>query len=260
MTGHVAGTNSPNPTLTINDGLFSGGLITVKTDDGGITTINSGKFVNNSDANDDVVVIENWNKTTINGGEFEGNGTHSTIFYPGQIDTPQNVGELTITGGKYIGSTLIATGEIRNKSAKIIIKNADISGVGEMFSAPNSGFVPGTDSTGSMVIENNSTIMTQLTSAEFKQAITWDDGNDKDKVRPTAEQIKNMLAVVSKDSGTPLTANIEVTVDPDDANRYLVTYKYSVDKYNADGTEVTTLPVAELKFDEVAVKDAGYTL
>lgn len=260
LTGHVAGTNSPNPTLTINDGLFLGGLITVKTDDGGITTINDGKFVNNSDANDDVVVIENWNKTTINGGEFEGNGTHSTIFFPGQIDTPQNVGELTITGGKYIGSTLIATGEIRNKSAKIIIKNADISGVGEMFSAPNSGFVPGTDSTGSMVIENNSTIMTQLTSAEFKQAITWDDGNDKDKVRPTAEQIKNMLAVVSKDSGTPLTANIEVTVDPDDANRYLVTYKYSVDKYNADGTEVTTLPVAELKFDEVAVKDAGYTI
>ena len=69
-----------------------------------------------------------------------------------------------------------------------------------------------------------------------------------------------MLAVVSKDSGTPLTANIEVTVDPDDANRYLVTYKYSVDKYNADGTEVTTLPVAELEFDEVAVKDAGYTI
>ena len=80
LIGHVAGTNSPNPTLTINDGLFLGGLITVKTDDGGITTINSGKFVNNSDANDDVVVIENWNKTTINGGEFEGNGTHSTIF------------------------------------------------------------------------------------------------------------------------------------------------------------------------------------
>lgn len=254
LTGHVAGTNSANPTLTINDGLFSGGLITVKTDDGGITTINGGRFVNNSDATDDVVVIENWNKTIINGGEFEGNGTHSTILYPGQIDTPQNVGELTITGGKYIGSTLIATGEIRNKSAKIIIKNADISRVGKMFSAPNSGFVPGTDSTGSMVIENSSTIMTQFTSAEFKQAITWDDGNDKDKVRPTAEQIKNMLAVVSKDSGTPLTANIEVTVDPDDANRYLVTYKYSVDKYNADGTEVTTLPVAEPSLMKLQLK------
>ena len=260
LTGHVAGTNSANPTLTINDGLFSGGLITVKTDDGGITTINGGRFVNNSDATDDVVVIENWNKTIINDGEFEGNGTHSTILYPGQINTPQNVGELTITGGKYIGSMLIATGAKENKGAKITIKNADISGVAQMFSSPNSGFVPGTDSTGSMVIENSSTIMTQLTSAEIKQAITWDDGNDKDKVRPTAEQIKNMLAVVSKDSGTPLTANIEVTVDPDNANRYLVTYKYSVDKYNADGTEVTTLPVAELKFDEVAVKDAGYTI
>ncbi len=38
------------------------------------------------------------------------------FFFPGQIDTfPQNVGELTITGGKYIGSTLIATGEIRKQ-------------------------------------------------------------------------------------------------------------------------------------------------
>lgn len=42
--GYVAGVNIANPTLTIEGGTFTGGRNSVKTDDGGITTINGGTF------------------------------------------------------------------------------------------------------------------------------------------------------------------------------------------------------------------------
>ena len=44
--GYVPGVNKEFPTLIINDGSFAGGLITVKTDEGGITVINDGTFSN----------------------------------------------------------------------------------------------------------------------------------------------------------------------------------------------------------------------
>ena len=40
----VDGTNQANPTLTINGGTFSGGVNTIKSDDGATTTINDGTF------------------------------------------------------------------------------------------------------------------------------------------------------------------------------------------------------------------------
>ena len=63
--GYKEGTNSSKPTLTIKGGIFSGGLNTVKNDDGGILTINGGTFQNASQA-----VVQNHNEATINGGTF----------------------------------------------------------------------------------------------------------------------------------------------------------------------------------------------
>ncbi len=63
--GYVSGTNAANPTLTINGGTFTGGLNTVKNDDGATLEINGGTFTNTTQA-----AVLNWNVATINGGTF----------------------------------------------------------------------------------------------------------------------------------------------------------------------------------------------
>ena len=59
------GVNSATPTLTINGGLYDGGLNTIKNDDGGSLTINAGTFKNVAQ-----YAVMNWNTATITGGTF----------------------------------------------------------------------------------------------------------------------------------------------------------------------------------------------
>ena len=65
-TAYISGTNMAEPKLTINGGSFSGGINTIKIDDGATAIINNGNFGNTTQA-----VIFNANKAYINGGEFE---------------------------------------------------------------------------------------------------------------------------------------------------------------------------------------------
>ena len=95
--GYVAGVNAVNPELTINGGTFSGGLNTVKNDDGGKLTINGGTFTNTTQA-----TVLNWNIATIAGGTFKAvdgncllNGAYSTEA------SVQDLGQMTITGGSF---------------------------------------------------------------------------------------------------------------------------------------------------------------
>ena len=90
------------PTLVINGGYYSGGIITVKVDDRGVATINGGTFTNVTQN-----VVQNNNVLTINGGEFNGDGTAEqtilTRYYDGGINTDYT----EITGGTIYG--VIAT-------------------------------------------------------------------------------------------------------------------------------------------------------
>ena len=74
-TAYISGTNMAEPKLTINGGSFSGGINTVKIDDGATAIINNGTFGNTTQA-----VIFNANKAYINGGEFE-MPTNANGFY-----------------------------------------------------------------------------------------------------------------------------------------------------------------------------------
>ena len=121
-TGYVSGTNQANPTLTINGGTFTGGLNTVKNDDGGILTINGGTFKNTAQA-----AVLNWNVANITGGEFEVetnyavvlNGRNDQNTSGGQV---LNQGKLTISGGSFTATDGIAViGEMNG--------NADMSDV-----------------------------------------------------------------------------------------------------------------------------------
>ncbi len=86
--------------MTIYGGLFSGGLNTIKNDDYGVLTINSGTFTNIAQA-----AVLNWNEAEINGGDFTLNeGTGVSAVLNGYIDDTVDKGQLTITGGTFNGN------------------------------------------------------------------------------------------------------------------------------------------------------------
>lgn len=97
-TGYVDGTNELNPTLTINGGLFDGGMNTIKNDDNAILTINEGTFQNNYQ-----VSLQNWNIATINGGTFNTpQGNDKTNIFVGTAGANSvNKGILTINNGTF---------------------------------------------------------------------------------------------------------------------------------------------------------------
>ena len=99
--GYVSGTNAEYPALTINGGSFSGGLNTVKNDDGGKLEINGGTFSNVSQA-----VVLNWNEAEISGGTFTVTeaGVESVILNGYAADAIDQ-GKLTITGGTFTSHT-----------------------------------------------------------------------------------------------------------------------------------------------------------
>lgn len=97
-TGYVDGTNELNPTLTINGGLFDGGMNTIKNDDNAILEINDGTFQNNYQ-----VSLMNWNIATVNGGTFNTPlGNDKTNIFVGTYGADSvDKGILTINGGTF---------------------------------------------------------------------------------------------------------------------------------------------------------------
>lgn len=103
--GYVGSTNHQNPSLVINGGMFSGGINTIKNDDGAILTIVKGTFTNMTQA-----TVQNNNIAEIRGGEFNptGSATHAveTKAYAGS----NNKGETTISGGTFKGELYLYNG------------------------------------------------------------------------------------------------------------------------------------------------------
>ena len=102
--GYVEGTGKADPTLTINGGTFSGGINTIKNDDGAQMTINGGKYTNYTQA-----CVQNHNVLTITAGEFDGSsltapakGVASVVINCG-CGEGIDKGQLTIEGGTYTG-------------------------------------------------------------------------------------------------------------------------------------------------------------
>ena len=121
------------------------------------------------------------------------------------------------------------------------------SGVDRLFSDSTSTKKP------TVTIAETST-QPQTTSKEFITDITWNDENSAN--RPGFAKFKEMLTVVD-DNGNPLTANIELAEDPNNASVTIVKYTVNYDKYNADGTEAA-VPNAKLTIDNDKLNAAGY--
>ena len=94
---YVAGINQAAPKLTINNGVFLGGVNTIKNDDGGELIINGGGF-----GNYEGCVVMNNNTATIKGGRFITEGNY--VLYSRYINDTVNTGKLTVTDGQFEGN------------------------------------------------------------------------------------------------------------------------------------------------------------
>ena len=94
---YVEGINQAAPKLTINDGVFFGGVNTIKNDDGGELIINGGDF-----GNEEGCAVMNNNTATIKGGHFIAEGNY--VLYSRYINDTVNTGKLTVTNGEFEGN------------------------------------------------------------------------------------------------------------------------------------------------------------
>ena len=103
-------------TLTINNGTFTGGQITVKNDDYGTLMIKNGTFIQSGEGRS---AVANNHKATISGGTF--NSTTGPVVYSRHYDGEANDGTLTISGGTFTstGSSAVA---LSTSGAKVDIK------------------------------------------------------------------------------------------------------------------------------------------
>ena len=119
-TGYKADTNQKNPSLTINGGVFNGGINTVKNDDGGKIKITGGEFKNTTQA-----AVLNWNEAEISGGTFEVKSDNCSVVLNGRNDNNKadnevlNQGKLTISGGTFIASESVAPIGMMNGNANM---------------------------------------------------------------------------------------------------------------------------------------------
>ena len=128
--GYTHSETSGTPTLIIEDGTFDGGLNVVKNDDYGVLTINGGTFQNSMGQ-----VIMNWNRVTINGGDFSAANSAQALLVNGSYNNGNNgadVGELTVNGGTFTTNTatqtIFGTGQGSTKGGNLIITDGAFNG------------------------------------------------------------------------------------------------------------------------------------
>lgn len=93
-TGYVSGSNSEYPTLTINDGKFTGGVTNIKNDDGGRVTIADGIFSGPAEEN-----LLNYNVANVLGGEFTITVSDRSNINNNCLNTFVDSGVLVVSGG-----------------------------------------------------------------------------------------------------------------------------------------------------------------
>ena len=149
--GYYNGTTYDNdkgeekPTLTINNGTFSGGLNTIKNDDRAELTINNGTFKNFYQA-----TVQNHNIATINGGTYkaasDASSTGKEIYGVYNCGCGANIdlGTLTVTGGIFEGADY-AIADVSSQPASVNIS-------GGCFSGAKGAIVKGTNSNATISI------------------------------------------------------------------------------------------------------------
>lgn len=145
--GYYNGTTYDNdkgeekPTLTINNGTFSGGLNTIKNDDRAELTINNGTFKNFYQA-----TVQNHNIATINGGTYKAasdassTGKETYGVYNCGCGANIDLGTLTVTGGTFEGADY-AIDDVSSQTAVVNIFGGSFSGAKGAIKGTNSNAI-----------------------------------------------------------------------------------------------------------------------
>ena len=145
--GYYNGTKYDNdkgeekPTLTINNGTFSGGLNTIKNDDRAELTINNGTFKNFYQA-----TVQNHNIATINGGTYKAasdassTGKETYGVYNCGCGANIDLGTLTVTGGIFEGADY-AIADVSSQTAVVNISGGSFSGAKGAVKGTNSNAI-----------------------------------------------------------------------------------------------------------------------
>lgn len=145
--GYYNGTTYDNdkgeekPTLTINNGTFSGGLNTIKNDDRAELTINNGTFKNFYQA-----TVQNHNIATINGGTYKAasdassTGKETYGVYNCGCGANIDFGTLTVTGGIFEGADY-AIADVSSQTAVVNISGGSFSGAKGAVKGTNSNAI-----------------------------------------------------------------------------------------------------------------------
>ena len=102
-TGYVSGKGWANPSLKINGGSFSGGINTIKNDDGATLTITDGTFANTTQA-----TVQNNHVATISGGVYNPTNSATDAVQTRYFAGGNNAGQTTISGGTFNGKMYVS--------------------------------------------------------------------------------------------------------------------------------------------------------
>ena len=184
-----------NPTLTIESGTFTGGINTVKNDDGATMTINGGIFTNYAQS-----AFQNHNIATINGGTFNGATVYAILNCGATCssgDAPDQH-QLTITGGNFNGK-IYKGGDSKDGKTHYDIGSISISG-GYFTTDPSayvaSGYVAGTSDVSGYsykVVEKTNTGSIIVKPAVAEPEVNVSDKiseSDKAKVEDAAKSVE----------------------------------------------------------------------
>ena len=128
-------------TMTIYGGSFTGGINTIKNDEGGNLTIYDGSFVNTTQ-----YALQNWNIAVVEGGSFQSN-TMAAVFNGYSEET--SVGQLTIEGGEFTSPANTSVLAVNN-AATTSISGGTFSSDVSKYLDPSSNIT--TDSNGDWVV------------------------------------------------------------------------------------------------------------
>ena len=128
-------------TMTIYGGRFTGGINTIKNDEGGNLTIYDGSFVNTTQ-----YALQNWNIAVVEGGSFQSN-TMAAVFNGYSEET--SVGQLTIEGGEFISPANTSVLAVHNAATTSISGGTFSSDVSEYLADT----VKGTSEGGNFIVK-----------------------------------------------------------------------------------------------------------
>lgn len=167
-------------TVVINGGSFSGGINTLKNDEGSTAEINGGTFINVTQA-----AVQNWNKLTITGGTFnaENDNVDAVITGCWESDIGSN-GTSVIEGGVFNGAVTYIDGY----SGGI---DYEISGgtfcevVDADYIAEGSVFYPAEDGSYKVVTEEEFETVTDNAGVALMNGVVYDSLADAVDAAPT---------------------------------------------------------------------------